>query len=64
LVHAAHQQITREWWEKRGKFDLYASRLVVQECQAGDAQAAAERLASLAGIPLLQRPMSLLWLKR
>jgi predicted nucleic acid-binding protein len=55
LVRAAHQQITREWWAQRDKFDLYSSRLVVQECQAGDAQAAADRLAALAGIPLLQQ---------
>jgi hypothetical protein len=54
LVRAAHQQITREWWARRQGFDLYSSRLVVQECQAGDAQAAADRLAALAGIPLLE----------
>jgi hypothetical protein len=55
LVRAAHQQITREWWARRDRFDLYASRLVVQECQAGDPQAAAERLAALAGISLLEQ---------
>src|SRR5712691_833418 len=53
LVRTAHQQITREWWANRGGFDLFSSRLVVQECQAGDSQAAADRLAALAGIPLL-----------
>jgi hypothetical protein len=36
-------------------FDLYTSRLVVQECQAGDPQAAADRLSALAGIPLLEQ---------
>ena len=55
LVRAAHQQITREWWARRGAFELYASRLVVQECQAGDPQAAADRLAALAGVPLLEQ---------
>jgi hypothetical protein len=55
LVRAAHQQITREWWERRERFDLHSSRLVVQECQAGDAEAAALRLAALAGIPLLEQ---------
>jgi hypothetical protein len=55
LVRTAHQQITREWWARRDGFDLYSSRLVVQECQAGDAQAAADRLAALAGIPLLEQ---------
>jgi hypothetical protein len=53
LVRAAHQQITREWWNHRAEFDLYSSRLVVQECQGGDTQAAADRLAALAGMPLL-----------
>jgi hypothetical protein len=55
LVRAAHQQITREWWARRDAFDLYVSRLVVQECQAGDQQAAEERFAALAGIPLLEQ---------
>ena len=54
-MRTAHQQITREWWARRDGFDLYSSRLVVQECQAGDAQAAADRLAALAGIPLLEQ---------
>jgi hypothetical protein len=55
LVRAAHQQITREWWATRGDFELYASRLVVRECQAGDAEAAADRLAAMAEIPLLEQ---------
>lgn len=55
LVRAAHQQITREWWNHRQGFDLYSSRLVVQECQAGDVQAAADRLAALAGVALLEQ---------
>lgn len=53
LVRAAHQQITREWWSHRDEFDLYLSRLVVQECEAGDAQAALDRLAAMKGLPLL-----------
>ena len=55
LVRAAHQQNTGEWWARREGFDLYCSRLVVQECQAGDAQASADRLAALAGIQLLEQ---------
>ena len=55
LVRAAHQQITREWWDGREAFELYSSRLVVQECQAGDPQAAVDRLAALAGVPLLEQ---------
>ena len=36
-------------------FDLNSSRLVVQECRAGDVQAAEDRLVVLAGIPLLEQ---------
>jgi predicted nucleic acid-binding protein len=55
LVRAAHQQITREWWLKRGDYEVYSSRLVVQECREGDPKAAADRLAAMAGIPLLEQ---------
>ncbi|MFO0891975.1 MAG: type II toxin-antitoxin system VapC family toxin [Isosphaeraceae bacterium] len=55
LVRAAHQQLTREWWANRGEFELYSSRLVVQECQAGDPRAAADRLAALADVLLLEQ---------
>jgi predicted nucleic acid-binding protein len=54
LVRAAHQRLTREWWERRRmEFDLVASQLVLDECGAGDAVAAAARLGVLAGVPLL-----------
>src|SRR5438067_11361980 len=56
LVRAAHQQITRDWWDKRrGQFDLYISQVVLRECQAGDATAAAERLKVLQDLPLLEQ---------
>jgi predicted nucleic acid-binding protein len=55
LVRTAHQQVTREWWTRRDRFELYSSRLVIQECQRGDVQAAADRLATMAGIPLLEQ---------
>ncbi len=55
LVRAAHQQITREWWEtRRADFSLYVSQLVLDEAAAGDAAAAVERLHKLANIPLLE----------
>lgn len=53
LVRAAHQQVTREWWSVRGEYQLFISRLVIQECSAGNSTAAEERLASLDGIPVL-----------
>jgi hypothetical protein len=33
LIRAAHQQMTREWWEKRvAGFRVFISQLVVDEC--------------------------------
>src|SRR5205807_2515501 len=55
LVRVAHQQITREWWVRRDRFELYSSRLVVQECREGDPSAAADRMAALSGIALLEQ---------
>lgn len=54
LVVAAHQQITKEWWEKRrGAFDLYVSQFVLDEAAAGDPGAALERLRAIRDVPLL-----------
>ena len=53
LIRAAHQQVTREWWAKRHAFDLFASQLVLDECQRGDSQASAERLRLLQDVMLL-----------
>src|SRR4051794_30416552 len=56
LVRAAHQQITREWWERRrSQFELYIAQVVLRECQAGDPTAASERLEALEGLPLLEQ---------
>ena len=54
LIIAGHQQVTKEWREKRGDaFQLYISQLVVDEASAGDPVAARERLKVLRGLPLL-----------
>jgi hypothetical protein len=53
LIRAAQQQLTREWWERRDQFELCTSVLVLRECQDGDPTAAAERMAALQGIPVL-----------
>jgi predicted nucleic acid-binding protein len=56
LVRAAHQQITREWWEKRREqFELFISQVVLRECPAGDPKAASERLEVLQDLPLLEQ---------
>lgn len=55
LIVAAHQQITREWWDKRRKnFDIYISQVVLEEAQAGDVHAARERLKVLNKFPILE----------
>jgi hypothetical protein len=53
VVTAAHQQITKEWWQKRDEFDLFVSELVVREAQVGDPQAAKLRLDLIAELNLL-----------
>jgi hypothetical protein len=53
LVLAAHQQLTREWWEKRSRFDLFISELVLQEMRLGDPEAAARRLEVVQGIDVV-----------
>ncbi len=55
LIVAGHQRITHEWWQtSRPYFSTVSSQLVVREAGAGDAEAAAARLAFLTGLPLLE----------
>ena len=53
VIQSAHQQVTREWWARRSRFDLFVSRPVLAEAGRGDATAAARRLEKLTGIPML-----------
>lgn len=54
-IAAAHQRLTRDWWEyRRARFDIYVSELVVQEASRGDAIAARARLEAVAGYPVLR----------
>ena len=55
IIIAAHQELTNEWWEnRRRRFDLFVSQLVIQEAKAGDKDAAQKRLSILESIPLLE----------
>jgi len=55
LIMAAHQQITHDWWlGARDRFELYISDAVLNEIRGGDPDAAARRLAIVAGLPVLQ----------
>ncbi len=57
LVMAAHQEVTHEWWSnRRAAFSLFYSEAVRDEASMGDAQAAAQRLALLDALSLLEIP--------
>lgn len=63
LIAAAHQAITRDWWElRRHDFQLYTSQLVIVEASAGDSIAAQLRLDALKGIPLVSSTESVEWI--
>ena len=54
LVVAAHQEVTRQWWEERSdKFDLVIAELVLIEAEKGDSDAANARLTVLKSLPLV-----------
>ncbi len=53
LVLAAHQELTHEWWQRRERFDLYASEAVLQEAAAGHPEPAARRLVALEGCTVI-----------
>jgi hypothetical protein len=55
IVTLAHQQITREWWQRhRAKFDLHVSELVLYESGRGDPDAVHARLELIADLPVLK----------
>jgi len=33
VLQAAHQQVTRQWWAARDRFDIFVSRSVVAEAR-------------------------------
>ena len=55
LVVSARQAITNEWREqKRKKYDVYISELVIEEIASGDKEAAQKRLDAVKAIPNLE----------
>ena len=55
MLVAAHQGLTREWWETRShKFRLCISQAVIEEASVGDAAAAARRSELLEGLKCLE----------
>ncbi|HAT51022.1 MAG: type II toxin-antitoxin system VapC family toxin [Nitrospirae bacterium] len=54
LVVAAHQQITHEWWtERRSRYEIFVSELVIREIRMGDKNAARKRLSLVESISVL-----------
>jgi hypothetical protein len=54
MVIAAHQQLTRQWWDERSTaFDLVISELVHEEASKGNPDASRARLAIIEKIPIL-----------
>lgn len=50
----ARQQLTREWWQHHSPlYQLFVSQLVLEECGAGNAMLARERLDAIEHLDLL-----------
>jgi predicted nucleic acid-binding protein len=55
LIVAAHQQITREWWESvLPRLEPFVSQFVINEISVGDPAASATRLSASSTFPLLE----------
>jgi len=55
IVVAAHQELTRQWWDQRRKdYHLVVSDVVLREAADGDSEAAERRSTILAGIDVLE----------
>ncbi len=53
-IMAAHQQVTRRWWQdRRSRFQCVTSEEVVREASQGDPEMSRLRLEALAGMPVL-----------
>jgi predicted nucleic acid-binding protein len=46
--------VTRDWWARRGNFELFASQFVLDEAAGGDQRAAAARPAALEEVTVLE----------
>lgn len=53
VVQLARQQLTAQWWERNGEWDVFISPTVVYEIERGDAIAAKRRLEVVEKLPSL-----------
>lgn len=55
IVVAAQQQVTRDWFDENiNRYELFVSEAVLDECRAGNPEAAQRRLQSIDRIPILK----------
>lgn len=55
MVIAAHQELTRQWWDTRASgFEIVVSELVREESSGGDAEESRRRMAAIENIPVLK----------
>ena len=55
LIVAAHQQLTIDWWQdQRDAYDLFVSQVVLEEARAGSPEFAANRIAVVESVAMLQ----------
>ncbi len=55
IIVAAQQQVTAEWWNgSHHRYDLFISEAVIDECSAGDQEAADRRLKFIGKLPALK----------
>ena len=55
MVVAAHQELSRQWWETRAsRFEIVVSELVREESSGGDTDASRRRLAVIDSLSVLK----------
>jgi predicted nucleic acid-binding protein len=55
VVIAAHQELTRQWWDTRAySFDLLVSELVLEEVAKGDMEASDKCISAIEKLPILE----------
>jgi predicted nucleic acid-binding protein len=55
ILVAAHQQTTNEWWSsRRQEFECFISQIVIDEIQAGNHEAAEERMKEIGDFAVLE----------
>lgn len=54
LIVVAHQELTKEWWKTRHRFELFISEVVLNEILLGNPEAVKRRIDIITGLPLIE----------